>query len=58
MKTKEIKHRNPVTWAMCEARQFRNKVQPNKKKKLAKFNLAKEFKNYDGWGTTPTIFVG
>lgn len=43
---KAIKQRNPVAWAMCEARQFRNKVIPNKKKKIGKFNLNKELKNY------------
>lgn len=43
---KTIKQRNPIAWAMCEARQFRNRVILNKKKKISNFNLNKELKNY------------
>lgn len=45
-KTKQFKQRNFIAMDLCTKTQFRNRVQANKKKKLGKFNLAKEMRNY------------
>lgn len=47
-KNKVIKQRNPVACAMCTSKQFQNKVIPNKKKKIKKFDYRKEMQNYKG----------
>ena len=47
MKKKTLKQRNFVAMDLCTNRQFRNKVHQNKKKKMEKFDLNREFRKYE-----------
>ncbi len=56
-KMKQFKQRNFIAMDLCTKSQFRSRVQANKKKKLSKFNLAKEMRNYSSERYCSEVFV-